>query len=58
MADLQDWYISVGMGLLLSVMDTTIVATMLYSISNGFGSLTLLPWVVVSYTLSYAGKGP
>ncbi|KAK4232826.1 MFS general substrate transporter, partial [Achaetomium macrosporum] len=36
-------------------MDTTIVATMLYSISNEFGSLTLLPWVVVSYTLSYAG---
>ncbi|KAH6847112.1 major facilitator superfamily domain-containing protein [Chaetomium sp. MPI-CAGE-AT-0009] len=45
----------IGMGLLLSIMDTTIVATMLYSISNEFGSLTLLPWVVVSYTLSYAG---
>lgn len=44
------------MGMLLAVLDTTIVATMLYDISNEFGSLTLLPWVVVAYTLTYAGK--
>jgi MFS family permease len=45
----------IAMGLLMSLMDTTIVATMLYDISKEFGDFVLLPWVVVAYTLSYVG---
>ncbi len=47
---------SIGMGLLVSIMDTTIVATMLFTISSEFGDFDLLPWVVVAYTLSYVGE--
>ncbi|TPX07403.1 uncharacterized protein E0L32_002127 [Thyridium curvatum] len=44
---------SIGMGLFLSLMDTTIVATMLLSISEEFGGFRLSSWVVLSYTLAY-----
>jgi hypothetical protein len=47
---------SIGAGLFLSLMDTTIVATMLYSVSEEFGGFRLSPWIVLSYTLSYVGK--
>jgi hypothetical protein len=48
--------LSIGVGLFLSIMDTTIVATMLYKISEEFGGFRLSPWVILSYTLSYVGK--
>ncbi|KAH6636358.1 hypothetical protein F5144DRAFT_619703 [Chaetomium tenue] len=47
--------VSIGVGLFLSLMDTTIVATMLASISDEFGGFKLAPWVLLSYTLSYLG---
>lgn len=47
---------SIGTGLFLSLMDTTIVATMLYNISEDFGGFRKSPWIVLSYTLSYVGK--
>ncbi|KAH8879951.1 MFS general substrate transporter [Thozetella sp. PMI_491] len=43
------------MGFLFAIMDTTIVATMLYDVSNEFNNFALIPWVVVSYTLAYVG---
>ncbi|KAB5539418.1 major facilitator superfamily domain-containing protein [Coniochaeta sp. 2T2.1] len=45
----------IAAGLFLSLMDTTIVATMLYSISEEFGGFRQSPWIVLSYTLSYVG---
>ncbi|KAK3300902.1 major facilitator superfamily domain-containing protein [Chaetomium fimeti] len=47
--------VSIGVGLFLSLIDTTIVATMLASISDEFGGFKLAPWVLLSYTLSYLG---
>ncbi|KAK4154959.1 MFS general substrate transporter [Chaetomidium leptoderma] len=47
--------VSIGAGLFLSLMDTTVVATMLASISDEFGGFKLAPWVLLSYTLSYLG---
>ncbi|OIW35580.1 MFS general substrate transporter [Coniochaeta ligniaria NRRL 30616] len=46
---------SIGAGLFLSLMDTTIVATMLYNVSEEFGGFRMSPWIVLSYTLSYVG---
>lgn len=37
-------------------MDTTIVSTMLYTISDEFGGFRMSSWIVLAYTLSYVGK--
>jgi MFS family permease len=42
-------------GLFLSLLDTTIVATALYTIGVDLDSLTLVNWVALAYTLSYLG---
>lgn len=41
--------------LLLSSLETTIVATTLVTISSSFGNFDLAPWVVVAYLLTYTG---
>ena len=46
----------IGFGLFLSLMDATIVATMLYSVSVEFGGFRLSPWLVLSYSMAYVGK--
>lgn len=48
--------ISIGTGLFLSLMDTTIVSTILYTVSEEFGGFRLSSWIILSYTLSYVGK--
>lgn len=48
-------FASIGVGLFLSLMDTTVVATMVTSISDEFDAFNLAPWVLLSYTLSYLG---
>ncbi|KAK1147259.1 hypothetical protein N8T08_001998 [Aspergillus melleus] len=45
----------IAIGLFLSLMDTTIVSTMLYTISDEFGGFRMSSWIVLSYTLSYVG---
>ncbi|KAL2820815.1 MFS general substrate transporter [Aspergillus cavernicola] len=45
----------IAIGLFLSLMDTTIVSTMLYTISDEFDGFQLSSWVVLAYTLSYVG---
>ncbi|KAF5864307.1 hypothetical protein ETB97_008085 [Aspergillus alliaceus] len=45
----------IALGLFLSLMDTTIVSTMLYTISDEFGGFRLSSWIVLSYTLAYVG---
>ncbi|PMD64418.1 MFS multidrug transporter-like protein [Hyaloscypha bicolor E] len=47
--------ISVSFGLFLSLMDTTIVATALYTIGADLKSLGSINWVALAYTLSYLG---
>lgn len=37
------------------MLDTTIVATCLYSIAAEFGSLESINWVALAYTLAYLG---
>jgi MFS family permease len=44
---------SLCLGLFLSLLDTSIVATALYSISTSFSSPHTTTWVALSYTLSY-----
>ncbi|CAM1511073.1 Fc.00g085860.m01.CDS01 [Cosmosporella sp. VM-42] len=53
----QFWLLSVGisLGLFLSMIDTTIVATCLYSIGQDFATLENDNWVALSYTLTYLG---
>jgi MFS family permease len=46
---------SVSFGLFLSLMDTTIVATALYTIGVDLKSLGSINWVALAYTLSYLG---
>ncbi|RAH64464.1 uncharacterized protein BO66DRAFT_443961 [Aspergillus aculeatinus CBS 121060] len=46
----------IAIGLFLSLMDTTIVSTMLYTISDEFDGFKTCSWVVLAYTLSYVGK--
>jgi MFS family permease len=46
---------SVSFGLFLSLMDTTIVATALYTIGADLKSFGLINWVALAYTLSYLG---
>ncbi|TVY40402.1 Efflux pump, partial [Lachnellula subtilissima] len=47
--------ISVCFGLFLSLLDTTIVATALYTIGVNLNSLQKVTWIALSYTLSYLG---
>jgi MFS family permease len=47
--------LSLCFGLFLSLMDTTIVATALYTIGVDLKSLSQINWVALAYTLSYLG---
>ncbi|KAL3428496.1 major facilitator superfamily transporter [Phlyctema vagabunda] len=47
--------ISLSFGLFLSLLDTTIVATALYTIGVDFNTLNAVNWVALAYTLSYLG---
>ncbi|KAH8681596.1 major facilitator superfamily transporter [Xylariales sp. PMI_506] len=47
--------LGLGLGLLLSFMDSSIVATSLFSIGNEFDDLTTVNWVALAYTLCYLG---
>ncbi|KAG5981179.1 hypothetical protein E4U55_003212 [Claviceps digitariae] len=53
----QFWMLSLGvcLGLLLAMMDTSIVATSLYSIGSEFNDLANVNWVALAYTLAYMG---
>ncbi|KAL2814051.1 major facilitator superfamily domain-containing protein [Aspergillus granulosus] len=45
----------IAIGLFLSLMDTTIVSTMLYTISDEYDGFKTSSWIVLAYTLSYVG---
>jgi MFS family permease len=47
---------SIGVGLFLSLMDTTVVATMLTAISEDFSGYRDAPWIILAYSLTYVGK--
>ncbi|KAK2044128.1 major facilitator superfamily transporter [Colletotrichum somersetense] len=49
------WALSVGLclGLFLSMLDASIVATSLYTIGTDFESMDLINWVALAYTLTY-----
>ncbi|KAK2000657.1 major facilitator superfamily transporter [Colletotrichum falcatum] len=49
------WALSIGLclGLFLSMLDASIVATSLYTISKEFDSMDLINWVALAYTLTY-----
>ncbi|KAG4029459.1 hypothetical protein MFRU_015g00040 [Monilinia fructicola] len=47
--------ISLCFGLFLALLDTSIVATALYTIGVEFDSLNSVSWVALAYTLSYIG---
>ncbi|TEY78587.1 hypothetical protein BOTCAL_0047g00100 [Botryotinia calthae] len=47
--------ISLCFGLFLALLDTSIVATALYTIGVEFNSLNSVSWVALAYTLSYLG---
>lgn len=49
---------SIAIGLFLSLMDTTIISTMLYTISDEFDGFKSCSWIVLAYTLSYVGEYP
>ncbi|KAF5009912.1 hypothetical protein FDECE_3897 [Fusarium decemcellulare] len=51
------WALSVGvcLGLFLSIIDTSIIATSLYSIGVEFQDVRRVNWVALAYTLSYLG---
>lgn len=46
---------SLCLGLFLSFIDTSIVATGLFAIGTDFGDLERVNWVAISYTLAYMG---
>jgi hypothetical protein len=52
---LSDISISLCLGLFLSFIDSSIVATSLYSIGTDFNDLETVNWVALSYTLCYLG---
>ncbi|KAK0100589.1 hypothetical protein ONS95_007046 [Cadophora gregata] len=59
-ANLPKWrlvslLICICFGLFLSLLDTTIVATAIYTIGVDLSSLTTVNWVALAYTLSYLG---
>lgn len=43
------------MGLLLSFLDTSIVATSIFAIATEFGDLESINWVALAYSLVYLG---
>ncbi|TGO35759.1 hypothetical protein BHYA_0147g00240 [Botrytis hyacinthi] len=47
--------ISLCFGLFLALLDTSIVATALYTIGVQFNSLNSVSWIALAYTLSYLG---
>ncbi|KAF9870111.1 major facilitator superfamily transporter [Colletotrichum karsti] len=49
------WLLSIGLclGLFLSMLDSSIVATSLYTIGAEFDSMELINWVALAYTLTY-----
>ncbi|KAL2787780.1 major facilitator superfamily domain-containing protein [Aspergillus keveii] len=51
------WILSVGvcLGLFLSIIDTSIVATSIYSIGVEFEDVRRVNWVALAYTLAYLG---
>lgn len=46
---------SLCVGLMLSMMDNSIVSTSIYTIALQFDSLAEAMWVILAYTLSYLG---
>jgi len=48
-------FISVCFGLFLSLIDTTIVATALFTIGEDLKTINSINWVALAYTLSYLG---
>ncbi|EOO03912.1 putative mfs multidrug protein [Phaeoacremonium minimum UCRPA7] len=54
---LRFWLLSVGicLGLFMSMLDSSIVATSLFTIGTEFNDLERMNWVALSYTLSYLG---
>ncbi|KAJ4354458.1 uncharacterized protein N0V89_006195 [Didymosphaeria variabile] len=48
-------YVSICFGLFLAFLDTSIVATALYTIGVEFQSLSKINWVALAYTLAYLG---
>ncbi|KAI2463249.1 major facilitator superfamily transporter [Annulohypoxylon bovei var. microspora] len=54
---LRYWILCIGiyMGLLLSFLDTSIVATSLFAIGIEFKALTTVNWVALAYSLAYLG---
>lgn len=48
-------FIGLCLGLLLSLMDTSIMATAVYTISLDFNSLSSTLWAVIAYQLAYLG---
>jgi MFS family permease len=53
--ELTAFAFSICFGLFLSLIDTSIVATALYTIGMEFNSLDSVTWVALAYTLSYLG---
>jgi len=49
-------FIGLCLGLVLSIMDTSIISTAIYTIAVDFDSLAKAIWVVLAYELSYLGK--
>ncbi|KGQ09858.1 putative transporter C3H1.06c [Beauveria bassiana D1-5] len=51
------WILSFGicLGLFLSVIDSSIVATALFTIGNDFKDLEAINWIALAYTLAYLG---
>ncbi|KAF3066534.1 putative MFS-type transporter C16A3.17c [Daldinia childiae] len=54
---LRFWLFSIGLlvGLLLSFLDTSIVATSIFAIGTEFGDLASINWVALAYSLVYLG---
>ncbi|PVI05340.1 MFS multidrug transporter-like protein [Periconia macrospinosa] len=48
-------YVCICMGLFLSFLDTSIVATAIFVIGSEFEALSQVNWVALSYTLAYLG---
>lgn len=46
---------SICLGLFLSFLDTSIVATAIYTIGDDFQSLSKVNWIALAYTLAYIG---
>jgi MFS family permease len=45
------------LGVFLSSLETTIIATALVTISSDFGHFDKSSWIVVAYLLTYTGNG-